>query len=228
MLDVAILVDVSAAELGVLLERGWRRFGPAYFRPVCDDCSECVSLRIPVATFVPSRSQKRARRQASRLTRTVGVPVVDTERLDLYARWHAQRETQRGWQPSGLDAERYAFDFAYEHPSAREVTFRDPDDGNRLVGVSIVDEVPGALSAVYFFWDPEHAPPSLGVAQIVWMVEEAAARQFPYVYLGYWVEACGSLAYKARYNPHEVLIGPPGMQGSVWRLAPQPNETKTP
>ena len=27
MLDVAVLVDVSSDELGVLLERGWRRFG---------------------------------------------------------------------------------------------------------------------------------------------------------------------------------------------------------
>ena len=220
VLDVAVLLDVSSAELGVLLERGWRRFGPAYFRPVCEACDECVSLRIPVAGFTPSRSQKRARRLASALTRTVGVPVVDDERLALYARWHAERESQRGWEPSGLTAERYAFDFAFDHPSVREVTFRDAADHNRLVGVGIMDDVPDALSAVYFFWDPEYAPPSLGVAQIVWMMEEAAARGLGYVYLGYWVAECASLAYKARYQRHEVLVGAPGLQTSVWRLVP--------
>ena len=220
VLDVAVLVDVSSDELGVLLERGWRRFGPAYFRPVCEACDECVSLRIPVAGFTPSRSQKRARRLASALTRTVGVPVVDDERLGLYARWHAQRESQRGWEPSGLTAERYAFDFAFDHPSVREVTFRDAADHNRLVGVGIMDDVPDALSAVYFFWDPEYAPPSLGVAQIVWMMEDAAARGLSYVYLGYWVAECASLAYKARYQRHEVLVGAPGLQTSVWRLVP--------
>ncbi len=219
MLDVAVLVDVSADELGLLLERGWRRFGPAYFRPVCEECDACISLRIPVASFTPSRSQRRARRLAASLTRTVGVPVVDEERLALYARWHAQRETRRGWEPTRLTAERYAFDFAYDHPSVSEVTFRDPADGERLVGVGIVDDVPDALSAVYFFWDPEHAPPSLGVAQIVWMVEDAAARGLKYVYLGYWVAECASLAYKARYHRDEVLVGAPGLQTSVWRLA---------
>ena len=110
----------------------------------------------------------------------------------------------------------------------REVTFRDPAHGHRLVGVGIVDEVPGALSAVYFFWDPEHAPPSLGVAQIVWMLEEAAARGLDYVYLGYWVAGCGSLAYKARYRPHEVLVGAPGLQTSVWRLAVVTDADPTP
>ena len=57
-----------------------------------------------------------------------------------------------------IDEERYAFDFAFEHPAVREVTFRDAAADNRLVGLGIVDEVPGAVSAVIFFWDPELAP----------------------------------------------------------------------
>lgn len=223
-LDLAVLVDVTAEELGGLVERGWRRFGPTYFRPVCEGCQACVSLRVPVATFRPTRSQKRARRLASHLTRTVARPIVDEERLALYARWHAQRETRRGWEPSGLNAERYGFDFAFDHPAVREVAFRDPEDHDRLVGLGIVDEMPDALSAVYFFWDPEHAPSSLGVAQLVWMIEEAAVRGLRYVYLGYWVADCASLAYKARYGPHEVLVGPPGLQTSVWKLAVAPSD----
>ncbi len=218
-LDVAVMVDVTPAELGYLLARGWRRFGPAYFRPVCEGCRACVSLRVPTATFVPSRSQRRARRLASRLTREVRPPVVDAERLSLYARWHGDRERQRGWLPSPLDAERYDTELAYAHPAVREVSFRDPQAGHRLVGLGIVDEVPGAASAVFFFWDPEHAPPSLGVAHIVWLIEDARARGLAYVYLGYRVAGCASLAYKARYTPHELLVTDAGDPHPVWQPA---------
>lgn len=221
-LDVAMLVDVTAGELGILLEAGWRRFGPSYFRPVCVGCRECVSLRVPAATFQPSRSQRRARRLAAGLVRAVGVPAVDDERVELYRRWHAQRERAKGWDEGSIDEERYAFDFAFEHPAVREVTFRDPSHAGRLVGLGIVDEVPGAVSAVIFFWDPEFSPPSLGVAHVVWLIEEAAARGLAHVYLGYRVADCASLAYKSRYGPHELLLTLPGHTAPVWS-APGPS-----
>lgn len=208
-LDVRVMLDVTPQELGHLLERGWRRFGPVYFRPACRACTRCDSLRIPVRSFAPSTSQRRARRNAARLTRTVSTPLVDPERLHVYARWHAQRESQRGWDASPMDTERYLFEFAFAHPAVREVSFRDPAHDNRLVGLGIVDEVPGASSAVYFFWDPELAPASLGVAHVVMLVEDAAARGLDYVYLGYRVEGCRSLEYKNRYQPHEMLEGRP-------------------
>jgi len=219
-LEIRLLVDVSPAELESMLERGWRRFGPMYFRPACASCGECVTLRIPAATFHPSKSQRRARKNAAGLVRHVGRPVIDDERLALYARWHAQREQTRGWEESPLDAERYAFDFAFEHPCVREVTFRDPEAGDRLVGLGIVDDTGVALSAVYFFWDPEHAPSSLGTAHIVMLVEEARARGLSHVYLGYRVEGCASLQYKGRFGPHELLEGrPPPHVPPVWRPA---------
>lgn len=208
-LELRVLVDVTPQELEALLERGWRRFGPVYFRPACASCFECVTLRIPCASFAPSKSQRRATKNARHLRRVVGTPVVDGERLDLYRRWHAAREERRGWDPSELDAERYAFDFAFPHPSVREVAFRDPEDDDRLVGLGICDETPNAISAVYFFWDPERAPASLGVAHVVSLVEDARVRGKAHVYLGYRVMACPSLAYKARYRPHELLEGRP-------------------
>lgn len=217
-LEIRLQVDVDAAELEALLERGWRRFGPTYFRPACADCHACVTLRIPTATFRPSKSQRRARKNAAHLTRTVGRPIVNRERLALYARWHAQREATRGWEESPLDAERYAFDFAFEHPCVREVAFRDPNQNYRLVGLGIVDDTEIALSAVYFFWDPEHAPPSLGTAHIVMLLEEAQARHLSHVYLGYWVQGCASLEYKGRFGPHQLLEGRPGPRAlPVWR-----------
>lgn len=217
-LEVRVQVDVQPAELEEMLSRGWRRFGPVYFRPACTTCYDCVTLRIPTATFEPSKSQRRARKNASGLVRRIGTPVVDQERLDLYARWHAQREEVRGWEPSPLEMERYAFDFAFEHPCVREVTFRDPDHDDRLVGLGIVDDTGVALSAVYFFWDPERAPSSLGTAHIVMLIEEARSRNLSHVYLGYRVEGCASLQYKGRFGPHELLDGRPSPRSlPVWR-----------
>lgn len=210
------MVDVSPEELAALLERGWRRFGPVYFRPACEGCQECVPLRIDVAGFKPTKSQRRAAKASARLLRVVDVPKVDDARLALYRRWHAAREEARGWEPSQIDAERYAFDFTFAHPCVREVSFVDPEDG-ALVGVGICDEVPNALSAIYFFWDPERAPGSLGVAHVVALIEDARARGLPYVYLGYRVQDCPSLVYKARYRPHQLLEGRPAFAESpVW------------
>ena len=200
------MLDVSPTELGSMLERGWRRFGPCYFRPRCERCNECVTLRIRTTDFHPSRSQRRARNRASRLRRVVSRPTVDAARLDLYKRWHADREEQRGWEPSVLRGDRYAIDFAFPHPSAREAAYYD---GERLVGVGLFDETPEALSAVYFFYDPALRRDSLGVANVVALVEDARAARKPHVYLGYRVRGCDSLAYKEAFLPHDLLMSRP-------------------
>lgn len=192
-----------------MLSRGWRRFGPVYFRPVCQPCMGCVTLRVPSATFVATASQRRAVRKVSPLRREWGVPRVDAARLRLYAAWHAQRELARGWEPGPLDPERYALDFAFPHPSAREVAFYDDAAGGRLVAVGIVDETPNAFSAVYFFYDPARARDSLGVANVVLLIEDARRLGRAHVYLGYRVKGCASLEYKERFGPHELLVGRP-------------------
>lgn len=212
------MVDVDPEEYEAMLERGWRRFGPCYFRPVCADCRACDTLRVPAKTFVATKSQRRARRAHAKLRRAFATPVVDDERLELYRRWHTQREAMRGWDESELDEEKYRFEFAFPHPSAREVSFRDDDAGGKLVGLGLVDETPNALSAVYFFFDPAYD--GLGVANVVALLDDAARLGIAHVYLGYRVMGCASLEYKGRYRPHELLVGRPGPHESPrWVLA---------
>jgi arginine-tRNA-protein transferase len=207
-LEHRIMIDVSAVELESLLERGWRRFGPDYFRPACAACDACVPTRVVVAEFAPTKSQRRARRKAEGLRLTVGVPEVDEERLALYHAWHADREEAREWTPAALDEQAYRLQFAFPHPSAREVAYHD---GDRLIAIGICDETPRAWSLVYFFYDPAYRDRSLGVANVVLAVEIAAARGIPYVHLGYRVSACPSLRYKAGFGPREELHGRPGL-----------------
>jgi arginine-tRNA-protein transferase len=217
-LEVRVMLDVSSEETEMLLERGWRRFGPLYFRPLCMRCDECVSLRVPAATFTPSKSQRRAARACSRLRRVVGKPSCDRDRLALYEKWHGEREVLRGWKPNPQTAERYALEFAFPHTCAREAAFFDDDAGGRLVGVGLFDETPSALSAIFFFHDPAYARLSLGTANVLSLIDDARTQGKEHVYLGYCVEGCDSLRYKASYRPHERLLGRPKFEDeAVWR-----------
>src|SRR5436190_15204221 len=113
--DTRIVVGDTADELEAMLLRGWRRFGPVQFRPACAACGECVPLRIPVADFRPSRSQRRAARACATLRVAIGVPRVDEERLALYRAWHRSRELRREWAPNDLDARDYQLQLAFPH-----------------------------------------------------------------------------------------------------------------
>jgi leucyl-tRNA---protein transferase len=212
-LEHALVEGVTPVDLERLLASGVRRFGLDYFQPRCASCHACIPCRVPASTFVPSRSQKRVLKRNLDLDIEVGIPSCDRARLDLYERWHGKREEKRGWEPTGLDARGYAATFAMPHPCAVEVTYWSAE--RELIGVSIVDETPNAMSAVYFFSSPELAERSLGVFNVLTLTRLAAERGKAHLYLGFLVSACPSLSYKARFNPQEHRNHSDGM----WRLA---------
>jgi arginyl-tRNA--protein-N-Asp/Glu arginylyltransferase len=219
-LEVRVMLDVTPVEMDTLLERGWRRFGPIYFRPACAACRECVSLRVLAFHLAPSKSQRRAARACAPLRRIVGPPRVDSERLALYAKWHTDRERERGWEPNAHTRDRYALEFGFPHPCAREAAYYDDAGGGRLVGIGLFDETPNALSAAFFFYDPDYARYSLGTANVLALVDDARAAKQEHVYLGYRVAGCASLRYKAAFRPHELLIGRPKMsEKAEWQMA---------
>lgn len=216
-----ILLDVDEDELEHLLVRGWRRFGPDYFRPACPRCSACLPTRIPTATFQPSKSQRRARKACEGLyVLEQPAPVCDPERLALYNLWHAHRERERGWDDGHIDERGYRMQFSFPHPAARELTYIDPAS-HKIVGVALCDETPAAWSAIYFFYHPDWAAKSIGTANVVTQIELAQRRGIPHVYLGFRVDACKSLAYKAAFRPQEVLVGlPDDDEAPRWEEAP--------
>lgn len=216
-LEYRLMVNVTPNELDSLLTRGWRRFGPAYFRPACKSCSECGSIRLDTQTFVPTSSQARALRRSRRFRVELGRPRVDRERLALHAHWHGTREAMRGWEPSGLTEDEYATQFAFPSATGRELAFYD---GDRLVGLSLIDVTHTCVSAAYFFYHPDIARLSPGVANVLRCVELAKELGARHVYLGYRVEACPSLHYKGLFRPHELLEGRPSLEETpVWKPA---------
>lgn len=210
-----IIFQISPAEFHEMLTRGWRRFGPTYFRTACTGCAACVSIRVPVETFAPTKSQRRALQKCRHIHFEVGTPRVDKQRLDLYARWHAMRESARGWAESPITRAEYEMQFCFPHPCAREFRYFD---GQKLIAIGYVDETPEALSSIYFFFDPDYKDLSLGVASVLCEIAAARERGLRHVYLGYRVLGCRSMEYKAQFRPHELLDGRPAdNEAPVWR-----------
>lgn len=210
-LEYQLLTHVLPSDFDAMLSRGWRRFGPAYFRPACADCTACVSLRLDVDSFTPTTSQSRAFRRSKRFRVVVGPIRASAQKVKLHQAWHGTREDARGWEPSELTLEAYETQFAFPSSTGRELAFYDAD---RLVAVSLIDVTPTAVSAAYFFFAPDIARLSPGVANVMWCVDLARRWGKDFVYLGYRVEGCASLVYKARFGPHALLRQRPGADES--------------
>jgi arginine-tRNA-protein transferase len=206
-LEYEYATELTTGEyLGRMLA-GWRRFGHTLFHPACPACTACRALRVPVATFRPDRSQRRARKaNEGTVEQRIGAPAVSRARLALYDRYHAHQAQAKGWPVHpAKDAASYSDSFV-QHPFAvEEWCFYL---GRRLIGVGYVDVLPdparGGLSAIYFFYEPQERHRSPGVWNVLCLIDEAARRGLPYVYLGYYVQGCASMEYKARYLPNEI------------------------
>ena len=127
-----------------------------------------------------------------------GRPEPTAEKHDVYRRY---LEARHDGQMSGSWGE--FEEFLHEAPAfTREVVFRV---GERLLGAGIYDAGPGALSAVYFYFDPDLAGRSPGTLNVLWLVDECRRLGAPWLYLGYHVAGSPGMAYKAGFSPHEVL-----------------------
>lgn len=202
-LKVRVAHEISTWEYEGLLADGVRRFGTAFFEPVCSGCGECIPIRLPVARFALSRAQRRVRRRNSDIRMEIGPPSVDEERLALYRDFHLERHATRGWPRPHIDSLEYVSTFVESPVSTLEFRYRI---GSRLAAVAYVDDTPAAFSSVYAFWDPRHAARSLGTFDVLTEIEEARRRGKHYVYLGFHVAGCTSMEYKRAFRPHELRV----------------------
>lgn len=184
------------------MDAGFRRSGRMLYQPVCTGCRDCRQLRVPVADFCMSRSQRRCWRRNQTLMVSVAPPRPTRDKYDLYRRYLAERHDGK------QEDSRAAFEaFLYESPvRSVEFEYRLPPDG-RLLAVGICDESPRSLSSVYFYFDPSEARRGLGTFGALREIAYAGQRGIPYYYLGYWVAGAPTMDYKASFHPYELLDG---------------------
>jgi len=203
-----LFVDPFAAmdgrRYGLLLEHGFRRSGTHIYRPECGDCRRCVPVRIPVADFAPNRSQRRnAALNTGDLVLIERPARFDPEHYQLYARYVRERHPGGGMSED-LAPETY-YDFLIA-PWGGETLLLELRLGGRLVAVAVTDSVPQGLSAVYTFFDPLCAGRAPGTYAVLCQVALARSLGLDRLYLGYWIQACGKMSYKANYRPVETLL----------------------
>lgn len=204
--------DIPPRVYQSFMDAGFRRSGKVVYQPTCGGCRRCVSLRVPVASFRPSTSQRRAWRRNQDLVVGVGPPRPDEERFRLYRKYVTEWHGKPAAGGTDDDASYESFvSFLYDSPvTTLEWLYRDP--AGRLIGVGLCDVSDVSLSSVYFYHDPGEARRGLGTYGALYEIEECRRLGARYYYLGYWVDGCGTMSYKANYRPNEVLH-PDG----VWR-----------
>ena len=207
------LVGRRAGELNdALTLGGFRRSQTIAYRPACDGCRACVSVRVPVADFVPSRNMRRVVERNADLVGEMRGNLPTTEQYSLFRHYLDERHGDGGM--ADMTVLDYAMMVEDSHVETRLVEYRlrGPDTAihgkgtGPLVATALTDVLADGLSMVYSFYDPEERSRSLGTFLILDHLRRAAEMGLPYVYLGYWVEGSRKMDYKARFLPQERLL----------------------
>jgi arginine-tRNA-protein transferase len=189
-----------------LIQNGFRRSGEQVYRPYCHTCEECVTTRIPVASFKKSRSQKRNWKLNQDLIVKINKHGFKDEYLPIYQRYLESRHDNKDYQ--GVEkfllakwCDIHFIEFYSTHKNEQEI----------LIGVAVIDVIKSGFSAVYTFFEPDEGNKrGLGVFAVLWQIERACEQQLEYVYPGFWIKDCRKMNYKTRYQPIE------GLQQGKW------------
>jgi len=206
-----------------LSKQGFRRSQNVLYRPSCAECTACMSARIRVADFAPSKSQTRARKRNADLARRASSPWATEEQYALFRRYLDDRHS------SGGMADMDIFEFAAmveETPIRSRIIEYDypPKEGESrgdLAAVCLTDVLDDGLSLVYSFYEPTARRRSLGTYVILDHVEIAREAGLPYVYLGYWVPGSPKMGYKAQFSALEIF------KNGVWQDIGDPESHST-
>lgn len=184
-----------------LSQLGFRRSGAHLYRPQCLRCQACISCRIPVCEFKPNRSQRRCWVKNQDVNLQTVASIKTPEHYNLYARYIEHRHKDGDMYPPSQ--EQYNAFLTREWGVTQLIEFRV---GERLIGVSVCDQLEDGLSAVYTFYDPDEEQRGLGKFAILAQIEKSRSLGLGFLYLGYWIKECEKMNYKIQYRPLELLL----------------------
>ena len=191
---------------------GFRRSQSVAYRPACDGCNACISMRVLAQEFKPNRSMRRIERDNADLVVTRTDPWASDEQFLLLKKYLTLRHSGGGM--SDMDIYEYTEMIENTPVNTMLIEYREPGEPGStrpgpLVAAALTDVMSDGLSMVYSFFDPESTRRSLGTQMILEHVQRAAQMGLQHVYLGYWIADSPKMAYKAQFRPFERL-GPEG------------------
>ena len=204
------LVGERASELNnILTQGGFRRSQSIAYRPACEGCRSCVSVRVVANEFEASRSMRRIVNRNSDLVGEMKIAVPTSEQYSIFRAYLDSRHRDGGM--ADMTVLDYAMMVEDSHIETRVVEYRrrEGDEAGRqagdLIAVALTDVLGDGLSMVYSFFEPDEASRSLGTFMVLDHIERARQMGLAYVYLGYWVRGSRKMDYKSRFLPQERL-----------------------
>ena len=213
------LVGERAPELNnILTQGGFRRSQSIAYRPACEGCRSCVSVRVIAREFRPTRSMRRIANRNADIESEMRLAVPTSEQYAIFRAYLDSRHRDGGM--ADMTVLDYAMMVEDSHIETRIIEYRRREppstptpaaDGARvrrrgdLLAVALTDVLGDGLSMVYSFFDPEESARSLGTLMVLDHIVRAQRMGLSYVYLGYWVRGSHKMDYKGRFLPQERL-----------------------
>jgi len=193
----------------LLSDNGFRRSQNIVYRPSCPDCDACMSTRICIKEFVPSKRHRRIINNNRDLRNNIEDSIATEEQYELFSRYLNARHDGGGMtQMSEEDFQDMIEDSAV---NTSVVEYRLGEDQNnsgnsdgQLLGVALTDNMLDGYSMVYSFFDPEMNKRSLGNFIILDHIKRAERANLDFVYLGYLIEKSAKMRYKSQFKPLQI------------------------
>ncbi|MEM1078947.1 MAG: arginyltransferase [Pseudomonadota bacterium] len=209
-LFTALQGDYAETLNDALSKQGFRRSQNVLYRPSCAECTACLSARIDVSAFKPSRSQRKTISRNSNLQREATSPWATEDQYALFRKYLDARHAEGGM--ADMDIFEFAAMIEETPVRSRVVEYRHTEGEDdlrsraqrRLAGVCLTDVLDDGLSMVYSFYDPVLQRNSMGTFMVMDHVEIAREAGLPYVYLGYWVPGSPKMGYKSGFSGLEI------------------------
>jgi leucyl-tRNA---protein transferase len=207
------VVGKRARELNeILTQGGFRRSQTIAYRPACEACRACISVRVVVDEFAPSPNMRRVLRQNEDLVGSAAPNRPSSDQYSLFRRYLDSRHADGGMVDMTVLDYSMMVEDSHVETGIVEYRRRGPDTAingrgrGEVLAVCLTDVLSDGLSMVYSFYDPEESERSLGTFMILDHIARARAMGLQYLYLGYWVEGSPKMDYKARFRPQERLM----------------------
>lgn len=201
-------LNMDMALYSQLIQLGYRRSGDFTYRPHCTNCNECLPCRIPVNLFMPKRNQQRCLNNNQDLSTNIVRASYTDEHFDLYQKYINSRHSDGNMINPGSE------DFSnFLYSKWSDTHFIEVRKSGRLIASATTDYTHCGLSAVYSYFDPEESKRSLGTYCVLLQIQHARQMHFQHLYMGYLINNCRKMEYKANFQPLEILVN------NKWQLS---------